>query len=74
MSLGVVSIGGPRGIGARPTHGALPKRILLFHIGTITAPHKASSLLNAFEHRITYLCSRKSPSTFLPLSRYVGGS
>ena len=54
MSLGVLSIGGRRGIGARPTHGALPMRVLLFYIGTVTAPHKAvAPIMNPLLARVT---------------------
>ena len=54
LSLGVLSIGGRRGIGARPTHGALPMRILLFHIGNTTAPQKAvAPVVNPLLARVT---------------------
>ena len=54
MSLGVFSIGGCRSIRARPTHGALPMRILLFHIGTIAALHKAvAPVVNPLLARVT---------------------
>ena len=55
-------MGAGRNMGVQLAHGALPMRILLFHIGTITAPHKAEAPI---ESTVGMCCTRPGFTSLL---------